>query len=69
MHLCVEQKLELTEMPGSCVSVCLEYGMKKQTVFDNRKTVRPSEILSFYEKVLPIMQKAAQGNTQSHQNK
>lgn len=45
VHLCVEQKLQLTEMH---VSICLEYGMKKQTVFDNRKTARPSEILSFY---------------------
>jgi len=25
----------------------MEYGMKEQTVWDNRKTVRPSEILSF----------------------
>jgi hypothetical protein len=47
MHLCVKQKLELTEMPQSCVSICMEYGMKEQTVWDNTKTFRPSEILSF----------------------
>jgi hypothetical protein len=44
VHLCVKQKLELTEMPQSCVSICMENGMKVQTVWDNRKTVRPSEI-------------------------
>jgi hypothetical protein len=47
MHLCIKQKLELTEMPQSCVNICMEYGMKEQTVWDNRITVRPSEILSF----------------------
>jgi len=47
VHLCVKQKLELTEVPQSCVRICMEYDMKRQTVWDNRKIVRPSEILSF----------------------
>jgi hypothetical protein len=47
VHLCVKQKLELTKKPQSCVSICMEYGMKEQTVLDNRKIVRPSEMLYF----------------------
>jgi hypothetical protein len=66
VHLCVKQKLELTEMPQSCVSIGMEYGMKEQTVWDNRKTVRPSEILSFDREGTTHY---AKGNTQSHQNK
>jgi hypothetical protein len=62
VHICVKQTLQLTKMPESCVSVCMEYGMKKQTV-------RPPQISSFDREGLPIMQKAAQGNTHSHQNK
>jgi len=46
VHLCVKQKLELTKTPQSCVSIRMEYGMKEQTVWDYRKTVRPSVILS-----------------------
>jgi hypothetical protein len=38
-------------MPQSCVSISIEYGMKEQKVWDNRKTVKPSEILSFDREV------------------
>jgi len=62
VHFCVKQKLELTEMPQSCVSICMEYGMKEQTVWDNRKTVRPSEILSFdREKYYPLCKRQPKG--------
>ena len=70
VHLCVKQKLELTKMPQSCVRICMEYDMKQQTVWDNTK--KKSDHQKYYlltEEVLPIMQKAAQWNTQSHQNK
>ena len=47
VHLHVKKELELPKKPQCCVSICMEYGMKGQTVWDNRKTVRPLEILSF----------------------
>jgi hypothetical protein len=37
VYLCVQQKLELDEKLESCVSICMEYGVKKQTVCDSTK--------------------------------